>query len=513
MLHKNSIEILPMDEYNQTLVCNVHPSDWVNPNPQDIYNLVVIGAGTAGLITAAGAAGLGAKVALIERHLMGGDCLNIGCVPSKCIIRSARAAGQTQELEKLGVRLNGKIEADFPAVMQRMRKIRSSISQHDSAARYKSLGVDLFIGEAKFSNSNEIEVSGKKLKFKKAVIATGARAAVPKIPGIGEAGYLTNATVFNLTTLPKRLLVIGAGPIGCELAQTFSRLGSQVHLFEAMHGFLPREDRDAAAIVEKTFQKEKIHSICCCKIEKVEKEGAEKIIYFVAQHDGEKAQTIVVDEILLGVGRVPNVEGLNLETVGVKYDARSGVETNDYLQTTNPNIYAAGDITLKHKFTHAADASARIVLQNALFFKSKKLSSVVIPWCTYTDPEIAHVGLYEHEAKEKGIAVETFIREMKNVDRAIAEGEEDGLLKVHLRKGTDQILGATLVARHAGEMISEITLAMTHGIGLGKIASVLHPYPTQSEIIKQIADAYNRTRLTPSIKKLMQAWLKYNLKF
>lgn len=509
MLNETSIQIPPMDSYNQTLVSNVHPADWVNPKPADVYNLVVIGAGTAGLITAAGAAGLGAKVALIERHLMGGDCLNVGCVPSKCIIRSSRAVADIADSERLGVRVTGKVEADFPAVMERMRRLRSGISRHDSAERYKSLGVDLYIGEARFSGANQVEVGGKTLKFKKAVIATGARAATPPIPGIKEAGYLTNETVFNLTALPKRLLVIGAGPIGCELAQAFQRLGSEVHLFEAMHGFLSREDRDAAAIVEKAFQKEKVHSLCCCKIEKVEKRGAEKIVHFTAKHEGEKPQQLAVDEILIGVGRIPNVDGLNLEAVGVKYDPRTGVQTNDYLQTTNPNIFAAGDICLKYKFTHTADAAARIVIQNALFFKSKKLSTLVVPWCTYTDPEIAHVGLYENEAKEKGIEVETFVREMKNVDRAIADGEEEGFVKVHVRKGTDEILGATIVARHAGEMISEITLAMTHGIGLGKIASVIHPYPTQTEAIKQVADAYNRTRLTPFVKKLFHGWLSW----
>ncbi len=508
-LTKENVTIPPMDTHNQTLISNVHPSNWENPTPAEVYNLVVLGAGTAGLVTAIGAAGLGAKVALVEKHLMGGDCLNVGCIPSKGMIRSSRVIAEVREASSHGIRIPEGTEANFSAVMERVRKLRAVISHHDSAERYKSLGIDVFFGEAQFKTSNSVEVGGEILKFKKAVIATGARAAHPPIPGLQEAGFLTNETVFNLTSLPKRFLIVGAGPIGCELAQAFGRLGSEVHLFEAMHGFLPREDQDAAGILKNIFDKEKIHSLCCCNIQKVEKRGAEKIVHFTAKHEGEKPQEIVVDEILIGVGRIPNINGLNLEAVGVKYDSKSGVQTNDYLQTTNPNIYAAGDICLKYKFTHTADATARIVIQNALFFNSKKLSSLIVPWCTYTDPEIAHVGSYENEAKEKGIEVETFSREFKEVDRAILDGEPEGFVKVHVKKGTDKILGATMVARHAGDMISEITLAMTAQVGLGKIARVIHPYPTQAEAIKQVADAYNRARLTPTVKKIISSWLSW----
>ena len=504
-----TVSIPPMDAHNQSLLSNVHPPEWENPKPEGVYNLVVIGAGTAGLVTAVGAAGLGAKVALIEKHLMGGDCLNVGCVPSKCVIRSSRAAADVRDAGRFGLRLAGGAEADFPAVMERMRKLRAGISRHDSAQRYKSLGVDMFFGSARFLHGNRVEAGGAVLKFKKAVIATGARAARPDIPGIQEAGFLTNETVFNLTALPKRLLVIGAGPIGCEMAQAMSRLGSRVHLFEATHGFLPREDREAAALVEAAFRRDKINAICCCKIEKVEKRGNEKAVHFTAKHGGGRPERVAVDEILVGVGRAPNVENLGLETAGVDYDPRAGVKVNDYLQTTHPDIYACGDICLKYKFTHTADASARIVIQNALFFKSRKAGSLIIPWCTYTDPEIAHVGLYEHEAKNQGLDLDTYVRRLSDVDRAIVDGEEEGLVKIHVRKGTDEILGATIVARHAGEMISEITLAMTAKVGLGKIAGVIHPYPTQAEAIKQAADAYNRTRLTPLVKKLFRSWLNW----
>jgi len=505
------VKVPPMDVHNQTLVSNVHPPDWVNPQPAPRYNLVVIGAGTAGLITAAGAVGLGAKVALIERHLIGGDCLNVGCVPSKCLIRSARAFADVRDAGQFGVRVPDGSEVDFPEVMERMRRLRAQISHHDSAQRFKNLGVEIFLGDARFSGPDTIEVAGKKLRFNKAVITTGARAAAPQIPGIQEAGYLNNETVFRLTELPQRILVIGAGPIGCEMAQVFRRFGSEVSLFEKMPQILTREDRDAAVIVEKAFRKDGIKFICCSKISHVEKRGEEKVVHFTGHEggheQGHEIQTqVTVDEILVGVGREPNLEGLNLESVGVKYN-RHGLDVNDYLQTTNPRIYAAGDICLKYKFTHMADASARIVIQNSLFFKSKKVSALTIPWCTYTDPEIAHVGMYEKDARESGIEIDTFVRPMREVDRAIAESEEDGFVKVHVKKGTDKILGATIVARHAGEMISEISLAMIANAGLGTIANVIHPYPTQAEAIKQTADAYNRTRLTPSVKKLMAFWL------
>ena len=339
-----------------------------------------------------------------------------------------------------------------------------------------------------------------------AVIATGARAQQPPIPGLAEAGYLTNETVFNLTQCPARLAVIGGGPIGCELAQAFQRLGSQVSLFHKNAHLLDREDMDAAAIVQSAFIREGVAVRLNARITRVERNGGEKRVCYEAQG---KEEAIVVDEILAGAGRAPNVEGLNLETVGVQYDPRKGVLVNDRLQTTNPGIYAAGDICLAWKFTHAADFSARIVIQNALFLGRKKASALTMPWCTYTDPEIAHVGLYERDARERGLEVDTYVREFKDVDRAVLDGEKDGFVKLHVRKGRDEILGATIVARHAGEMISEISVAMAARLGLGRLASVIHPYPTQAEAIRQCGDAYNRTRLTPTVKKWMSRWLAW----
>lgn len=499
--------VLPYDAHNQALVSNVHPLDWQNPEPAPCYNLVVIGAGTAGLVTAAGAAGLGAKVALVERHLLGGDCLNVGCVPSKCIIRSSRVVADIRDANQFGIRVPQGLEVDFPVVMERMRRLRARISVHDSAKRFKDLGVDVFLGEGCFSGPDTVEVARKTLRFKKAVIATGTRPVHPTIEGLAEAGFLTNETVFSLTERPRRLAVIGGGPIGCELAQAFRRLGSEVILFHNAKHILNREDSDAAEILQQSFMRDGIRLVLDCKTKKVQKKNGNKIIHIEC---GGKEEEIAVDEVLAGAGRAPNVEGLNLEAVGVKYDKREGVEVNEYLQTTNPKIYACGDICLKYKFTHTADTTARMVIQNSLFLGRKKQSLLTIPWCTYTDPEIAHVGMYERDAREKGIAVDTFIRPLNDVDRAVADGEEEGFVKIHVKKGTGKILGATIVARHAGEMLSEITLAIVGNLGLGTLSSVIHTYPTQAEAIKQAADAYNRTRLTPFIKGLFTRWFAWN---
>ncbi len=499
-------QVQPQDEHNKQLVQHVHPPDWVNPEPAGRYNMVVIGGGTAGLVTAAGAAGIGAKVALIERELMGGDCLNVGCVPSKALIRSARAFADVRDAGAFGVRVPEGTSVNFPAVMERMRKLRADISHHDSAARFRDLGIDMFLGGGRFAGPDTVQVGDQTLHFARACIATGARAVVLPIPGLAEAGCLTNETIFSLTELPRRLAVIGAGPIGCEMAQTFARFGSEVTLLEVQRQILGREDRDAAQCVEQALIRDGVRLKCCCQIAGVRRDGDEKVLELKGGGDcGE----LRVDAILMGVGRAPNVGSLNLEAAGVEYDDRTGVRVDERLRTTNRRIYAAGDVCTPYKFTHTADAMARIVIQNALFFGRSKTSSLTIPWCTYTDPEIAHVGLYAHEAEAKGMAVDTYTIEMANVDRAILEGETDGFLKVHVTKGTDKILGATLVARHAGEMISEITLAMVAGKGLGTIAGTIHPYPTQADVIKKAGDAYSRTRLTPRIKSIFETILRW----
>ena len=494
----------PSDVFNQELVQNVHPLDWVNPQPSGRYNLVVIGAGTAGLVTAAGAAGLGARVALIERSLMGGDCLNVGCVPSKGVISAARVAATLRRAGQFGVNVPGEAAVDFSAVMERMRRLRAKISPNDSAARFRDLGVDVYFGQASFVDSSTVEVAGMLLKFKRAVIATGARAAAPPIPGLDSVDYLTNETLFSLTELPRRLGVIGAGPIGCEMAQAFAQLGSEVFLVEAEHGIRPREDHDAAEIVQRTITGDGVKLLCCGKDLNLTGDGG---IRLMVQSHGQGYDELV-NQLLVSVGRRPNVENLNLEAVGVDYD-KKGVKVNDRMQTTNSRIYAAGDICSPYQFTHAADFMARIVIQNALFMGRKKASALVIPWCTYTSPEIAHVGLYEQQAKDQGIEVDTYTQKLAEVDRAILEGEDDGFARVHVKRGTDKIVGATIVARNAGDMISEITLAMTHGLGLSKVGSTIHPYPTQAEAIRKLGDQYNRTRLKPLIKSLFTKWLAW----
>ncbi len=499
------IQLRPKDEHNQELEANVRPPDWVNPTPSGRYNLVVIGAGTAGLVTAAGAAGLGAKVALIERELMGGDCLNVGCVPSKAVISAARVARTVRGAGQFGVEVRGGVHVDFAAVMERMRRLRASISPNDSAARFRDLGVDVFLGDGRFLDSETIEVDGTVLKFKKAVIATGARAAAPPIAGLDEVEYLTNESVFSLTELPARLGVIGAGPIGCELAQSFAQLGSDVFVVESQHGILPREDRDAADIVQRAMVRDGVKLLCCARKTELRKDG-DGVRLVLGSHG--EAYNQRVDKLLVAVGRAPNVDSLDLTAIGVDYD-QQGVKVNDRMQTTNPRIFAAGDVCSPYKFTHAADFTARIVIQNSLFMGRSKASSLTIPWCTYTSPEIAHVGLYEPEANEKDIDVDTFVQQLSDVDRAILESEDDGFVKVHVKKGTDQIVGATIVARNAGDMISEITLAMTHGLGLKKIASTIHPYPTQAEAIRRVGDQFNRTRLTPPVKSMFNKWLSW----
>ena len=503
-IQNHAVTITPMDEYNRELLANVHPPEWANPRPVDCYDLVVIGAGTAGLVTAKGAAGLGIglKVAMIEKNLMGGDCLNVGCVPSKCLIRSSRVVAEMKQALPYGVQPPEDIRIDFPTVMARMRQVRTKISPVDSAVAAKKAGVDVFFGEAKFQSETTVIVNGQTLKFKKAVIAAGARAVRPKIAGIEEAGYLTNETVFSLTQLPKRLAVIGAGPIGCELAQAFQRLGSEVILFHKGSHVLNKEDSEAAGVVQQELIKDGIRLVLNCQLQGVKQSLAGKVISFTGDTG---VESVTVDEILVGTGRQPNVD-LNLEAAGVDYDRRKGIKVNDNLQTTNSKIYGAGDICMNWKFTHAADAAARIVIKNTLFspfgLGKSKLSDLIMPWVTYTDPEIAHVGMYEAEAQEQGIDCHTIKIDFDDVDRALADGDE-GFLKILHKRGSDEILGATIVARHAGEMISEITTAMIGGMGLSKLSTVIHPYPTQAAAIKQAADTYRRTLLTERTKKLL----------
>jgi pyruvate/2-oxoglutarate dehydrogenase complex dihydrolipoamide dehydrogenase (E3) component len=503
------IVLEPWDEANRELASLVRPADWKNPVPASRYNLVVLGAGTAGLVAAAGAAGLGAKVALVERHLLGGDCLNVGCVPSKALLAASRAAAAVRDADRFGVHVPEGAYVDFPRVMERMRRLRASLAPNDSARRFMSLGVDVFFGHARFVDSETVDVDGTRLAFERAVIATGARAAAPPIPGLDAVPYLTNETLFSLTELPKRFGIIGAGPIGCEMAQAFARFGSKVFLVEALHGILPREDSDASAMVWKAMARDGVELLCCAR-DLVLDRAQDGSVRMRLQSHGQTLQ-VEVDRLLVAVGRAPNLEGLDLDRAGVAATAK-GVLVDDHLRTTNPKIYAAGDVCSPYAFTHAADFMARLVIRNALFWGRARASALTIPWCTYTDPEIAHVGLFERDAPAHGVQVRTFTVPLSEVDRAVLEGRAEGLVRIHVRKGTDRIMGATIVAPNAGDLIGELSLAMTHKIGLKGLAATIHPYPTIGEALRKVGDQYNRSRLTPRAKKIISMIMAWPLR-
>ena len=486
-------------------LANTHPTDWRNPKPLATYHLLVIGAGPAGLMAARAAAALGAHVALIERHQLGGGCLNDGCIPSKSLIRTGRLLADMRNAANFGAVAPTEVVFDFRAAMLRMRGITTRISRNDSAMNLARDGIHLFFGSARFTGRDTVDVDGVRLSFKKALIATGSSPVLPDIPGLAEAGFLTNKTVFDLRDLPKSLLVIGGGPFGCELAQVFARFGSRTLISHSEPLFLPLEERDAAQMVSDAMARDGVEIHLNSTVTRVRMEGGKKVVELL--NDGNTATTSV-DEVLTGIGRLPTVQGLNLEAAGVSYDAQAGIHVDDFLRTSNPRIFAAGDVCLEHRFTNTAAASARIVVRNALFQGRQRMSALTVPWCTYTDPEIAHVGLYVKQARQQRIPVKTFTIPMHDVDRAITDSEEDGFVKIHVREGSDKILGATIVARHAGEMINSISLAMVAGIGLRTLATVVQAYPTQGAAIRQAADAYVRTRLSPSMVTLARRRLR-----
>lgn len=493
--------ISPADPHNLALLAQLRPANYINPTPQGKYNLVVIGGGTAGLVTAVGAAGLGAKVALIEKHLLGGDCLNVGCVPSKALLRAARAAHEVRHAQEFGITVPT-FSIEFSAVMERMRKLRAQIAPIDGVQSLTGKGVDVYLGDAKFIDTTTIEVGDRKLSFARAVIASGARAALPNIPGLVELDPLTNESIFNLTELPKKLAVIGGGPIGVELAQCFARFGSQVALYETRSRILANEEPEASALLHKSLERDGVRIHVNVKNMRASRESESKMIQCDVIGEHVAAQ---FDQILVAAGRAPNVEGMNLEQVGVEFD-RNGVHVNPYLRTTNSHIFACGDVATKYRFTHAADALARTVIGNALFFSNAKASDLNIPWATYTDPEIAHVGVYTHSEEGEDYPVIHF--DLAHQDRAILDGASEGFIKIsHDRRG--QIKGATIVSAHAGELIGEIVVAMNHRVSLNNLASDIHPYPTQSEMIKRCGDLYRKTLLTPAALRLLKKILAW----
>ena len=494
----------PLDEANRALLEAVHPADWVNPEPRAVYDLVVVGGGTAGLVSAVGAAGLGARVALVERHLLGGDCLNVGCVPSKALIRSARAVADARRAPHLGVNV-GTVEPDFAAIMRRMRERRAGISPNDSAERLRRAGIDVFFGDATFTSERTLDVAGRSLRFNRAVVATGGRPTAPPVPGLADADYLTNETLFSLTELPRHLLVIGAGPSGCELAQAFAHFGSAVTVLDRSPHVLPREDPDAASVVQRRLMADGVRlELGATLVETVRDQGQLRLRF--ARPNGAGVAEVNGDRLLVAAGRAPNVDGLGLEAAGVSSSAR-GVIVNDRLQTSNRRIYAVGDVSSPFQFTHAADAMARVVIQNALFYGRRRASALVIPWCTYTNPEVAHVGLYEQDARQRGHDVQTITVELTEIDRAVVDDETDGFVRVHHERG--RLLGCTIVASHAGELIGEAAFALTHRHTLSDLSSTIHPYPTQAEALRKAGDQYRRSLLTARVRGFMEKYFRW----
>lgn len=483
----------------------VRPPTWTNPEPRDRYHVVVIGAGTAGLVTAAGAAGLGARVALIEKHRMGGDCLNVGCVPSKGVIGAARSwhLARTAQHDFFGPATSG--DGDFARALSRMRALRADLAPIDSAERFRALGVDVFFGAASFASKSSVTVNGATLRFRRAVIATGARAAAPPIPGLASVPFLTNESLFDLTERPQHLVVLGGGPVGCEMAQAFCRLGSQVTLIDRGPHILSREDADAADIVQRALTADGVRVINHATVSSVSHADGEFRLAITAAG---VALEVRGDQLLVASGRAPNVESLGLDVADVRYTAR-GVSVSDTLRTSNPAIFACGDVCSPLQFTHAADFQARTVIQNALFFGRKKSTDLIVPWATYTSPEVAHVGHTEPSAKADGIMVHTFQVNLDDVDRAVLDGQTNGFVRIHVRAGSDTIVGATIVAEHASELLAEITLCMTNRLGLSAIGNTIHPYPTQGDALRKCADAWRKTKLTPSVRSLFHTWFRW----
>jgi pyruvate/2-oxoglutarate dehydrogenase complex dihydrolipoamide dehydrogenase (E3) component len=477
------------DDANHTLDSLVRPSEWRNPQPQGTYDFVVIGGGTAGLVCAVGAAGLGARVALVERGRLGGDCLNTGCVPSKAILRTARAIGELRRADGLGVRVTG-VDVDFPAVMRRMRQRRADLAVNDSAERLTSLGIQVFFGDAAFTSAREIAVGSQALRFTRAAIATGSRPAVPSIDGLASIPYLTNETVFDLAERPDRLLVVGGGAIGCELSQAFARLGSGVTVFDQARRVLANDDPDASILVQRALTSDGVQFELGTVITHVSHANGAPIVHFRRSPDGPQEQ-LAGDRLLVATGRASNVEKLDLARAGIRAGAH-GVVVDDRLRTSNRRVYAAGDVCSRFQFTHVADATARIAIQNALFFGRRKASALTIPWCTYTDPEVAHVGLSAEDAEKRRPDVQTISVPLSEVDRAVLDDEAEGFVRVHHDRG--RLLGCTIVAARAGEMIGHVSHAMARRATLNDFASTIY--------------AYRRTRLTAGVRRAFEQYFR-----
>lgn len=480
------------------------------PRPKKFdYNIVVIGAGSAGLVTAYIAAAVRSKAALIEKHKMGGDCLNTGCVPSKALIRSAKILSYVQRAKEFGFK-EGRIDFDFPGVMDRVHNIIKKIEPHDSIERYEKLGVECITGNARISSPYTVEVNNRTLATRNIVIAAGARPFVPPIPGLDKIKYLTSDNIWELRHLPERFVILGGGPIGCELTQAFARLGSKVIQVEMFSRIMAREDEEISALMKEKFEDEGIQVLTEHRAKEIISENNKKIL--ICDHNGRDV-LIEFDEILVAVGRAPNTRGLGLEELGIEISKTGTIETNDLLQTNFPNIFCAGDAAGPYQFTHTASHQAWYAAVNALFgsFKTFKADYRVIPWATYTDPEVARAGLNELEAKEKNIKYEKTRYSIDDLDRAIADSEAHGFVKVLTKPGTDKILGVTIAGSHASDIIAEYILAMKHNIGLNKILGTIHIYPTLAEANKAAAGEWKKAHAPEGVLKWIEkyhAWMR-----
>jgi pyruvate/2-oxoglutarate dehydrogenase complex dihydrolipoamide dehydrogenase (E3) component len=493
--------VFSQDEHDTQLLSHVRPEGWRNPHPATVYDLVAIGGGTAGLVSAVGAAALGARVALVERERLGGDCLNTGCVPSKALLRAARAVHEARSSRPTGVSLRA--EVDFPAVMKGVHARRADLAHHDSAARLSLAGVDVFFGDASFRDARTLTVDGDALRFRRAVIATGGRPCVPAIRGLADVPILTSESVFSLAVQPPRLLVIGGGPVGCELAQAFALLGSTVTLVEAGPRVLPHEDAEASEILQRRLAEDGVRIITATTLREVAPRPAAGGAT-ARFNDGE----MDVDAVLVATGRIPNLEALNLASARVDQGPQ-GVQVDDWLRTSNRRIYAAGDVCSRFHFTHAADAMARIAVQNALFPLRRRVSALVIPWTTYTFPEVAHVGLSPIEAIRSG--AEPLTIPLADVDRAVIDGDSEGFVRVSHRRG--RIVAATIVAPRAGELIGYIAAIMRRRATLDELSNEIFPYPTLAEALRKAGDAYRRRKLTPWVRGMLERYFSIARRF
>ncbi len=472
------------------------------------FNIVVIGAGSGGLVVAAGATGLGARVALAEKHRMGGDCLNTGCVPSKALLAAAKTVQHARDAHRLGLTLPDPGPQDWKAVQAYVRSTQAHIAPHDSVERFTGLGVEVFQGAAKLKSAHEVEVNGQTLWGRHVVVATGSRAAVPPIPGLAEAGFLTNETVFEIAERPASLLVMGGGPIGTELGQAFSRLGTKVTIVSSTPHICAKEDPDVAEVLAARLRSEGVRILDGSTATRVTTRSGKKVVT-VKTAAGVETE-IAADEILVAVGRTANVDGLGLEAAGVKF-SKKGIEIDDRCRTNVPSVWAVGDVAGGPLFTHWAGHQARVVIRNILFPGSTRHDLANLPWTTFTEPEIAHVGLNETGAKAKGVAHQVFKVPFDSIDRAVCDGETEGYFAKVVAGPKGEILGATIVHPQAGNLLPELVLAKKHGIPLGKISATIHTYPGLSDVVRALGDAYMRTKLTPGTKnRLTRAfrWLR-----